>query len=223
MIYIFDDNASQEILKIKGETFKYLFKVRRHNINDTILFRNEDTIEIAHYYEVVELDGRSATLALRKSIKEASQAKKELHLAWCVIDSKSIEKSLAMLNEIGVSQITFINCERSQKNFKLDFKRYERILHASMQQCGRTHKMAFDEVKSLKSFIEKNPQTVVFDFSDKVLDSSIEIDTILIGCEGGFSKSEKEMLSTQQQVRLDTPMILRSETAVVAVCSRVLF
>lgn len=57
--------------------------------------------------------------------------------AWCVIDIKSIKKVLPMLNELGVSRITFVYCDRSQINIKLDFARFERILEASMQQCGR--------------------------------------------------------------------------------------
>ena len=44
-----------------------------------------------------------------------------------------------------------------------------------------------------------------------------DIKTILIGCEGGFSKDEKEFLESSDVFRLDTSMILRSESAVIAV------
>ena len=40
--------------------------------------------------------------------------------------------------------------------------------------------------------------------------------------EGDFSKVEKEFLKPLEVFRLDTPMVLRSESAVMAVASKVL-
>jgi len=151
-----------------------------------------------------------------------TQAKKELHIAWCVIDSKSIEKVLPSLSEIGVGKISFIFCDRSQKNFKLDFKRYERILEASMQQCGRSSYIEFDTYKNIAAFIAAFPDTKVFDFCDRVLENGDDFKRVLIGCEGGFSQNEKELLKAQEVFRLNTPMVLRSESAVMAVASKIL-
>ena len=63
----------------------------------------------------------------------------------------------------------------------------------------------------------------VFDFTDKTLGCENDFKTVLIGCEGGFSPREKELLKAQEVFRLDTPMILRSESAVMAVASKILF
>ncbi len=62
----------------------------------------------------------------------------------------------------------------------------------------------------------------MFDFCDNILQESSDFETVLIGCEGGFSKDEKELLSSLEVFRLDTPMVLRSESAVVAVASKIL-
>lgn len=222
MVFIFDENAGNKELVIKNETYKYLFKVRRHNISDIITFRSESDTKVAHDYEVMSMDGRKAYLHLIKSELRESRAQKNLHVAWCIIDTKSIEKVLAMLNEIGVSKISFIECDRSQKNFKLDFERMKRILLASMQQCGRTHLMELEAPQKVASFLEKHPDTVVFDFTETILEGSEGIETILVGCEGGFSKEEKSYLQSQKVVRLDTPSILRSESATVAISSKIL-
>jgi 16S rRNA (uracil1498-N3)-methyltransferase len=149
-------------------------------------------------------------------------APKKLHIGWCIVDSKSVEKVLPLLNELGVSKITFIYCDRSQKNFKPDFKRYERILESSMQQCGRSEMMLFDEMKNIAAFLQENPQTVVFDFCEEVLGDSSDINTVLIGSEGGLSEAERTLLKEQKVFRLDTPMILRSETAATAIASKIL-
>ena len=222
MIYIFEEKAGESTLHLKGEIHKYLIKVRRHSIGDTIAFRTQKNIEDLYTYKIVEVEPRSLTLELVNTKLEDVTAEKDLHIAWCVIDSKSVEKVLASLCEIGVSKISFIFCERSQKNFKLDLKRYERIVEASMQQSGRTSFLEFDSYKNIAVFIQEFPDTKVFDFADTVLDGERDFSRVLIGCEGGFSPREKELLKTQEVFRLNSPMVLRSESAAMAVASKIL-
>ena len=222
MIYLIEENAGQTQLTLKGETYKYLVKVLRHSLGDKLKLRNKECIQELHTYEIASIDGRSLDLKLLSTAIDEVNPPKELHIAWCVIDIKSIEKVLPSLNEIGVSKISFIYCDRSQKNFKLDFKRFERILETSMQQSGRTHIMEFEVEKNISVLIEEFPDTKVFDFSDNILKGDSNFKRVLIGCEGGFSKAEKELLRTQEVFRLDTPMILRSESAAVAVASKIL-
>lgn len=222
MIYILLDENPSEILNIKGETFKYLVKVRRHGLGDRIKFRSKGNMEVLYEYEVISLENRSLELKQISSKIEVVESKKPLHIGWCVIDSKSIEKVLPSLSEIGVKKISFIVCDRSQKNFKLDINRMNRILESSMQQCGRSTYIEFDTYKNIQEFIEEFPKTKVFDFTEKTLDDYTDIDTVLVGCEGGFSKDEREFLKEQDVFRLDTPMVLRSESAVIGVASKIM-
>jgi len=222
LIYILLDSTPEKTLTLRGELFKYLVKVRRHNIGDTLNFRSKDEMNILHTYELHSLDARSVELMHLSSCESIVKSSHSLHIGWCGIDIKSIEKVLPSLSEMGVEKISFILCERTQRNFKLDFKRFERILEASMQQCGRSTYIEFDSFKNIQEFIKEFPDTKVFDFTEKTLDDYAEIQTVLVGCEGGFSQKEKEFLSTQDIFRLDTPMILRSESAVMAVSSKIL-
>jgi len=222
LIYIFDENAGTQELFLKGEVHKYLIKVRRHSLGDELRFRTKEKSEMLYLYKIVELEPRSVTLSLLSSEKLEVKSSKELHIAWCMIDSKSIEKVLPSLCEIGVSKISFILCERSQKNFKLDLKRLDRIVEASMQQSGRTSRLTFDTYKNIAAFIEEFPETKVFDFTENILDGDSNFSHILIGCEGGFSSTEKELLKSQEVFRLNSPMVLRSESAVMAVASKIL-
>ena len=222
MQFLFSDEAGKAFLKLKGEEYKYLFKVRRHNIDDILYFRTRVKSEELHAYKVVSLDGRSARLEhINSEIKEV-KSDKALHIAWCVIDPKSVEKVLPSLNEIGVSKISFIYCARSQKNFKVDLQRYERILETSSQQCGRSEQIEFTTFKTLDAFLDENPEAVVLDFCDEVLGCENQVSTVLIGCEGGFSEEERLKVEELKRFRLDTPMILRSESAAMAIASKVL-
>ncbi|MDD5399642.1 MAG: 16S rRNA (uracil(1498)-N(3))-methyltransferase [Sulfurimonas sp.] len=221
LIYILDDEAGAQTLQIRGDLHKYLIKVRRHKEGDELSFRARQNIEILHNYKLESVEARSAELSLISSKVAEVKSKKSLHIGWCIIDSNSIEKVLPSLCEIGVEKISFIACERSQKNFKLDFKRFERIQEAAMQQCGRSTYIEFDTYKNIKEFIDKFPHANVFDFCENSLQDYSDIKTVLIGCEGGFSSKERELLSSLKRFRLDTPMVLRSESAVLAVASKI--
>ena len=222
MIYTFCDDAGKESLHIKGELYKYLIKVRRHNVGDELSFRSHDDIKTLHTYKLLHVEPRNAELSLISSKIKEVKADKSLHVGWCIIDVKSIEKVLPSLCEIGVDKITFISCARSQKNFKIDFKRFQRIQEASMQQSGRSSYIDFDTCNCIKDFIELNPNTKVFDFCENTLENTNNFETVLIGCEGGFSKDERNILKNQDSFKLDSPMVLRSESAVLAVASKII-
>lgn len=222
MQYIFHEEASKESIKIRGEEYKYLFKVRRHKVDDIIEFRCKEDIENLYLYKVISVDAKAAHLELQETKKYLVQANTRLHLGWCVIDTKSIEKVLPSLNEMGVAKITFIQCDRSQKSFKIDEKRLGRIIESSSQQCGRSEMMQFDQVKDIESFLQMYPNTAVLDFCNEILSCEENIETVLIGCEGGFTENERTIFSKQRVFRLDTPMILRSESAALAIAAKVL-
>jgi 16S rRNA (uracil1498-N3)-methyltransferase len=219
--FLFHDDAGAVRIILKGEDFKYVVKVRRHRAGDTLALRRRDRSGTLYTYRLVSADGRQAALQLLAEEEMPLTAKKPLHLGWCVIDPKSVEKVLPQLNEMGVAKITFIACDRSQRQFRQDFERLNRILEASMQQCGRSDRMRLESA-TLEAFIAAHPQTVVLDFCDDVLAQTADVDTVLIGCEGGFSPEERELLAACRTARFDTPFILRSESAAVAAAANIL-
>lgn len=223
MTFLFDEEAGSGELLLKGESFKYLVKVRRHGVGDRIAFRRPDAASTLHTYEVVSADGRALRLRLLESRELEITHEHALHIGWCIVDTKSVEKVLPFLNELGVAQITFIGCERSQKNFRPDFSRFERILQSSMQQCGRSTMMRFETMGSIAEFLQAHPDAIAFDFCERRFDARHQKpSTILIGPEGGLCDKERALLDPSRVYRLATPTVLRSETAVVAVSSAIL-
>lgn len=222
MQFLFHDEAGADRLALKGDAFNYIVKVRRLQVGERVALRRRDATEMLYTYRLVATDGRRAELALENEAAFAVHSEKPLHIGWCAIDPKSVEKVLPQLNEMGVSRITFIRCERSQRQFRHDFDRYTRLLEASMQQCGRSEWMKLDTADSLAAFVQAHPATVVLDFCDAKLEPREKIETVLIGCEGGFSAEEKRLFAACRIRRFDSPMVLRSESAAVAVSAKVL-
>ncbi len=221
MLYLYHKEASKPQITLIGDEHRYIFKVRRHKVDDTLYLRNlEDWL--LYCYLITHIDKRSVMLELQESQILEVKASKSLHIGWCVIDPKSIEKVLPSLNEMGVDKITFIYCKRSQKSFKPDFKRLEKILLNSSQQSGRSVMMKLDIVDSLEEFLTKYPHSKMLNFSQNRITSQSNIETIVIGCEGGFSEDEVALFAKERIVGFDTPLVLKSESAVCAVASKVL-
>ncbi len=207
-------------MRIEGEAFRHLIKARRSDIGDTLTLRNK--AELSSYtYRIETIVRDEATASLVERLPEPSASTRALHLGWCIIDPKNIEKMLPQLVELGVETITFLTCDRTQRNFRLELSRWERIIDASMQQCGRTASMKLIEGKKVSDFLTANPHALILDFAPTPLDSTqiSTTQTFLIGCEGGFSPNEQALFDPAKVRRLDTAHVLRSETAAVAIAS----
>ncbi len=221
MQYLYHPEASVSQLYLSGESHRYLFKVRRYRAGDSTYLRNLKD-DILYQYNITTLDKKEAILTLQTQQELSIKAKQKLHIGWCMIEPKNIEKVLPTLNEIGVEKITFFYCARSQKQFKLDFNRLQKILLNSSQQCGRSQMMTLETMESLEDFVKMHSEAYLLNFSQKHLSSTDSIETIVIGCEGGLTDAECALFDAERVVGLDTPLILRSESAAVSVASLLL-
>lgn len=222
MQFVYDKSSKNEILELVDENYNYIIKARRHKIDDEIYFRNLED-DFIYLYKIVEINKKSATLTLVNSEKKVIENSRKLHLVWCVVDPKIVEKSISSLNEIGVDKITFVYSDFSQKNFKINIEKLNKILINSSSQCGRSSIIKLEISKSLDGFLAQNPKSYILDFSNSFIDDKKDdIDTLVIGCEGGFSKREKGNFNKDFVVGFNSNLILRSETAVVSSTSKIL-
>ncbi len=222
MQFSYHIQASNQIIDIEDETYKYLIKARRHKISDEIYFRNlEDNF--IYLYKIVNIDRKKAICEYISKEEKIVENEKKLHLIWCIVDPKTIEKSIASLNELGVYKITFVYCDYSQKNFKINFEKLQKILINSSSQCGRSSIIKLDATNSLDEFMQNNNDVYLLNFSEQVIDDKKDdIHRLIIGCEGGFSKEEIEIFDKDRIVGFNSNLILRSETAIISASSKIL-
>ncbi|WP_141046734.1 16S rRNA (uracil(1498)-N(3))-methyltransferase [Aliarcobacter cryaerophilus] len=222
MQFIYDKNAKNELLKIEDENYNYIVKVRRHKLDDVLDFRNLED-DFLYSYKISQIDKKSLFLNLLKKEEKIIENSKKIHLAWCVVDPKTIYENIASLNELGVDKITFVYSDFSQKNFKINFEKLEKILINSSSQCGRSSIIKLDIYKNIDTFIKDNPDTYFLDFSKTSIDSKVlDIKTLMIGTEGGFSKRERELFNKNFIVGFSSNLILKSQTAIISATSKII-
>ncbi|MCW1359805.1 16S rRNA (uracil(1498)-N(3))-methyltransferase [Campylobacter jejuni] len=219
MQFLYHQDAKNLELLIENEAFLHL-KARRVKVGQELFLRNLKD-EFLYGYEIIEI-GRNFCKLHLKSYSQTYEQKYPFSIALAVIDTKILEKTLPFLNELGVGKLILVYAEFSQKNFKLDLKRYERILINSCEQCGRTHLMEFEIFKDIKSFCQKYQNVILLDFEGQNLQEIKEPKEkiFFIGPEGGFSQAERRCFT--QKVRLECQNILKSQTALIALSAKIL-
>jgi 16S rRNA (uracil1498-N3)-methyltransferase len=217
MRYLYSEYAGGDTIKLISDEYHYLAKVRRVKVSERVFLRNLKD-NYLYIYKILRIDRKSILLKLIEKRESIALSKRKLHIGWCVIDTKNIQKSLPYLNEIGVDRVTFIYCQRTQKSYKINMERLHKILISSSQQCGRSTIMKLDTSKNLHHFLEDNPNAYLLDFGGKKIDSSMSLESIVVGAEGGFSQVERELFK-ERLVGFDTELTLQSHSAVVSVAS----
>jgi 16S rRNA (uracil1498-N3)-methyltransferase len=166
------------------------------------------------------------------SWKKSEQPNASLHLAVAPTKMNDrFEWFLEKATEIGVSEITPIICEHSERKF-IKNERFEKIIIAAMKQSNQHYLPQLNEPIVFKDFLKQEFTGQLFiahceETDKRQLKKELQPKTsatILIGPEGDFSPKEI-------QLALDTKFIpvslgntrLRTETAAIVACHSVVF
>ena len=220
MQFSYCEVAGDTNLSLHVKEYSHIFKVRRVIVGAQLDFANlcDDKI---YTYEIENINKKEANLILVETKEVNKISTCNIHVGWCVVDQKIVEKNIAMLNEMGVEKITFVYADYSQNNYKIDEKRLKRILINSCEQSGRLNLIKIEILKSVEEYILAYPKSIIIDFSKNFLNENEKIESFLVGPEGGFSTKERELFKCLKVFGLKSPNILRSETAVVGVCAKI--
>ena len=115
-----------------------------------------------------------------------------------------IEWMVEKATEIGVDEVSFLNCQFSERRL-VKTTRLDKIVVAAMKQSHKAYKPVLNEIVSFKSFInqplegrkyiahcyEEVPRSYLFEELQKT--SGQEDATVMIGPEGDFSIEEVKM------------------------------
>tara|TARA_B100000900_G_scaffold272789_1_gene233025 strand:- start:212 stop:826 length:615 start_codon:yes stop_codon:yes gene_type:complete len=197
---------------------------RGSNIN---FFNNEGEWES----EIVFLDKDRVEVKFLKKIKE-SQKKNKIELAICLVKKNPMEMILQKSTELGVSKIIPIISERTEVK-ELNQDRAKKITIEATEQSNQMFPPEILKVTKLKDFLKNLDKNTKLLFADVNSKNNLRIEDlknfeslcILIGPEGDFSPSERQLILSVSKVVPFTMSknILRSDTAVISAISLVNF
>jgi 16S rRNA (uracil1498-N3)-methyltransferase len=177
-------------------------------------------------YSLNELSKDQASLELITEFKAKTPAH-EVYLFWSLLKKDKNDWVLQKATELGASHFVPLLAERSEKT-GFNSERALRIVIEAAEQCGRGDIPSIREPlllqTALHEFAGKIPLFVCEQHElTKPKSPNYQEVGVLVGPEGGWSDSEKQLFLTQEVGRLQLgEFTLRAETASVVAVARLL-
>lgn len=221
--YFYVPNATEDN-ELPTDEAIHAIRVLRLKIGDDIFLIDGKG---SFYEAVVTLaNSKHCLYKITQTLVQNKTWKGHIHLAIAPTkDISRIEWLVEKATEIGFDEISFLNCQFSErKNLRID--RIERIVISAMKQSRKVWKPIVNNMLSFEDFMQKEVTGQKFichcyneiektDFFSNINNSGLFEDiTVLIGPEGDFSINEVHQ-ALQQQYKSTTlgNSRLRTETA----------
>ena len=221
--YFYVPNATEDN-ELPTDEAIHAIRVLRLKIGDDIFLIDGK----GNFYEAVVTlaNSKHCLYEITQTLVQNKTWKGHIHLAIAPTkDISRIEWLVEKATEIGFDEISFLNCQFSErKNLRID--RIERIVISAMKQSRKAWKPIVNNMLSFEDFMQKEVTGQKFichcyneiertDFFSNINNSGLFEDiTVLIGPEGDFSINEVHQ-ALQQQYKSTTlgNSRLRTETA----------
>lgn len=221
MQLFYTENISVDRAYLEGQEMIHCTKVLRKKVSDNVHLLDGK----GKMYEcnIIKIDKRIVTLDLVKIVKVQPDNKRLPTIGVGLIKNTSrIEWMIEKATEIGVSVITPLLCQRSERA-KINLDRLDKILVSAMKQSMRLYKPVISEPVEFSSYIELYPdkKRIIAHYLEgnpqlsQITMTNDNID-IVIGPEGDFVENEIDMAvkNGYMMVNMGTSR-LRTETAAI--------
>lgn len=232
--------VSQKVI-IDGNDYNHLKNSLRLNIGDRVILSDAEGFDMEA--EIINFKDENAELEIISREKSEVEASLRVWLAQGLPKKRKMDLVVEKAAEIGFKGLIPLETKRSvvkydHKKKKKKKKRWERVAEAAAKQSGRAvipKVRDFCSISELKSFKDEFDHVIVLWEDEEKLslkkffqNNSVADDAailLVIGPEGGFSKTEIEELKNELDAAVVSlgPRIMRTETAGLAALSCILY
>ncbi|NVE94490.1 16S rRNA (uracil(1498)-N(3))-methyltransferase [Altererythrobacter lutimaris] len=209
-------------IMLGGSQAHYLSRVMRVGAGDTVILCDNQTGEWAS--EVHEVAKRSVSVAVTELLRTREDVP-DFWLCPALLKKDRFDLVLEKATELGAAAFKPVITRRCVAD-KLNAERARTIMTEAAEQCARTALPFLSEPQKLDALLRHWPEDRVLYFADEdggapaagAFAAHDGPAALLIGPEGGFDDTEREMLCAHPKVSPISlgPRILRGETAAIA-------
>jgi 16S rRNA (uracil1498-N3)-methyltransferase len=211
---------------LSKEHTHYLVNVMRAKRGANVNFFNKNGEWLS---EIVFLEKDRVEVKFLSKIKENTNTL-NIELAICLVKKNAMEIILQKATELGIRKIIPIISERTEVK-EINFERANKIVIEATEQSNQLEPPQISEILNLKDFLNINRNKIFFadinsDYSLEKKDfKEGETVTVLVGPEGDFSPTERELILNDSTIVAFSlsKNILRTDTAVISAISLVNF
>lgn len=197
MQLFYADNIEADFYQFTEQESKHLVRVLRKKTGDTIMVTDGK----GHLFTTAIIDDhpKRATVQIQEK-KYFAPSNRNIHIAIAPTKNNDrIEWFIEKAVEIGVSEISFIECDNSERS-KIKIERFEKVAISALKQSNQYHLPRLNDVIGFNDFCSKccsNVKLVAHCESDtekRTLNTFQDLSDVclLIGPEGDFTPIEIE-------------------------------
>jgi 16S rRNA (uracil1498-N3)-methyltransferase len=220
---------STDSFSFDKEESKHIIKVMRKKGGDVLFVTNG----LGYLFKTEIVLGSDIKCTVKiVSFEKAAKPSYNLHLAVAPTKMNDrYEWFLEKATEMGVSEITPIICEHSERKF-VKSDRFDKIIQSAMKQSVQFYLPKLNEAIPLKEFLKKENKDLLLiahceETNKKSLKDVVKPNeniTVLIGPEGDFSTKEITLALEKKYIPVTLGKTrLRTETAAVVACHSIVF
>ena len=230
MNLFYSTEIAEDIITLSEEESRHCVSVLRQKVGDEIVV----TDGLGHLFKTKIVDANKKHAQLQIIETETIAADRDYYLHVAIAPTKNsdrIELFIEKCVEIGINEITFLNCKRSERK-RTNMERANRVSIAAMKQSLKTYKTVVNDLVNFGDFVEQNKMGERFiaycETGDEELLSQKNLKgkqiTLLIGPEGDFTEEEVEIAKRMGYTPVSLGSTrLRTETAGIQACSWVAY
>lgn len=223
--YLPELGAETEYIKLDGEEYHHLKRVRRQLAGERVLLNNGQGI-LAEA-ELLRLGDKAAELKIL-DIVEYPDFKPRLALAFALLKNHHDELIIEKCTELGAIDFYPFTCRYSVRSEgKNTLSRFRKIALSAIKQCDNPYLPMVHEVQPLDKMLEYVKAEGYLPVICSELKDGVFLDLLkderdlcfIIGPEGGFHSEEFERMAGLKRLSLSA-LTLRAETAAIAVAAQ---
>ena len=209
------------------ETLRHIVLARRIKTGENLKFIDED--KIVYSTKVVSFDKKILKAQIISKEKSKRFLKYDIRLIQAVLSPDEQSQAISNATQTGVREIYPVISDNVSTKIK-NLEKWQKIAHEAFKQCERADYPIIHEPRELFEVLGHFKKENILIFSEKdiniTLDNAIKsLDknssiAVVVGPEGGFSKSEFEKFREYKLISLGN-LIYRASNAVVAGVSNV--
>ena len=209
---------------ISDDDIFHITKVMRMRPGDQFEINLDGNIKLAEF-----VSSSPFSYKIIKEFNENHEIEGYIRLLYCLPKGEKTDLVIQKAVELGANEVVLINSERSiakitKENKDKKILRFNKIIKEASEQSKRTNLMKLTDVISFKEISNypgdisliayENTNSTVKNLSDILKEAKGKTVNVIIGAEGGISKSELQIAldNNYQEISLGK-RILRSETA----------
>jgi 16S rRNA (uracil1498-N3)-methyltransferase len=225
MQLFYSTDISDGKINLSKSEYHHCVKVLRKSINDIVMVI--DGMGNLYTTRLIDLNAKKSILEITDTQKDYGKRENYLHIA--IAPTKSMDRLewfLEKVVEIGIDEITFIQCKNSERT-KIKMERCDKIIMSATKQSLKAFLPTLNPLVKFEQFINENhsetANSIAYLGSKKSVflsdcHNNKQSHLVCIGPEGDFSPAEVQMAINNrfQCISLGNSR-LRTETAGVVV------